>query len=409
MVDGAFSIPLGSTLRGSSRNSTRNHSTRRRSQQSLTSHAAGGHATGGHATGGIGAFAGDRQNATLALIASTVLEPTGRYLPTTLCGATGVGKTMLLRGFTANYRHRFPEAQTYCRSAVDFARGFADALDTNSLADFRRRTREVQFFALDDLHQIQQKKAAQEELCRTLDELAWNNSHGLLSIAAPWNQVRLILGLQSRMEGGLIAAVHPPNKSTRHRLILQCAEECQVRTTSALVDWLLDTVLTTGTTYREIRHCVHQVHQVARPGGEVNIEDVRPLLEPTSSQEVTIPSIQAAVARLFQCRKKDLVGASRQQGIMQARSVAMFLSRELTNLSFREIGSKFGKRDHSTVMHACRKTAKQLANDEAFATTIHQLRDTLCPVTEFDPPSDPQNNSDPNLPVDEFAGGEPVT
>ena len=293
---------------------------------------------------------------------------------------------MLLRGFAANYRQRFPDAHTYCRSAVDFARDFADALDTNSLADFRRRTRDVQFLALDDLHQIHSKKAAQEELCRTLDELALNNSHGLLSIAAPWSQTRLISGLQSRLEGGLIVSVHPPNQSTRRRLIQQCADECHVQVSDELVGWLLDTLLLPGATYREIRHCIHQLHQVARPGGVVSVDDVQQLqklqklLQPTAGQEVTIPSIQSAVARTFQCRKKDLVGASRQRGIMEARSVAMFLSRELTNLSFKEIGIKFGKRDHSTVMHACRKIAKQMAGDDVFATTVHQLRETLYPA-----------------------------
>jgi chromosomal replication initiator protein len=287
---------------------------------------------------------------------------------------------MLIRGFSANFRGLHPDAVVYARTAADFARDFANALETNTLAEFRRRTREIAFFALDDLQHIERKRPAQEELCRAIDCLNDIGSHILFSVIAPLQQTRLIPSLISRLEGGLVALVRPPNQSTRRRLLIQCAIDVGLLASEELCDWLLEMILIPGTTYREILHCVQQLNQVAQPGGFVAIDVVRDLLEPTSQQEVTIPVIQTTVARTFQCLTKDLVGTSRRQGITQARSVAMYLARQLTNLSYKEIGGKFGKRDHSTVMHACRKTEKQMTSDGQFASMIEQLRDTLCPL-----------------------------
>lgn len=325
------------------------------------------------------AFAGDLPNAPLAVVSSQVVQPTSSWGAITLCGASGVGKSMLLQGFTSNFQTAHPRAAVYFRDAVDFAREFADALETNTLDEFRSRTRNVSFFALDDLHQIDHKRPVQEELCRTLDMLTSTAAHIIVAVSAPWNQAKLIPNLQSRLEGGLIVPIHPPSPETRRRLLEQCAERAGLRLPAALIQWLLESVLLDGATYREIQHCVHQLHQIAQPGGAVTLLAAQDLLDATNGRVVTVNSIQIAVARAFQCRKKDLTGPSRQQGISLARSVAMYLCRELTELSYKVIGQRFGKRDHSTVMHACHKTVERLAEDDTFAATVHQLLESLSP------------------------------
>jgi chromosomal replication initiator protein len=328
-------------------------------------------------------FAGDHENAPLTVVASNFLTRRGRYHPTTLCGPTGVGKSMLLRGFVANYRQLFPSACIYLRTAADFARDYADALDTNSLAEFRDRTRRLDFFALDDVHQIQHKKSAQEELCRTLDELVESRIHTLLSVTSPLNQSRLLPGLLGRLDGGLVVPIQPPNKSTRSRLLQQSALTCRLKLAPELVDWLLADVLTAGSTFREIHHCVQQMQPIAQYGSVLTIDDVRPLLEPTLQRDVTIAKIQASVAQAFQFRKRELASASRQRGITQARSVAMYLSRKLTKLSYKEIGSQFGNRDHSTVMYACRKMTNQITMNRQLAATIERLIQVLSPTSHY--------------------------
>ncbi|MFP6674700.1 MAG: DnaA/Hda family protein [Pirellulaceae bacterium] len=326
-------------------------------------------------------FAGDHHNGSLAVVAPMFLKRRGRYHPTTLCGATGVGKSLLLRGFVSNYRHHYPSASVYVRTAADFARDYADALDTNSLAEFRNRTRNIDFFALDDVHQIENKKTAQEELCRTLDQLVESRTHVLLSVMSPLRQSRLLPGLLGRLEGGLVVPVHPPDMSVRSRLLQQCAETHRVELAADLVDWLLANILTVGSTFREIEHCVQQVRQVMRPDGTVNIADVRELLEPILRLEVTVAKIQSSVAQAFQFRKKDLISASRQRGITQARGVAMYLSRKLTKQSFKQIGSEFGNRDHSTVMHACRKITEQIAGNQQLGATVEHLIEELSTIS----------------------------
>ncbi len=321
-------------------------------------------------------FVGDAENALVRVAAEAALAPAPRFNPLVLCGPTGVGKSHLLCGLTQRWRAEHPEAKAVLISGADFARSYANAVDTDTLADHRERLTQAAWLAVDGLEELRKKPAAQHELARILDAALAAGAQVVVASREPLSPGgALAPGLASRLAGGLVVPVAPPGLAARQALLEKTAAAISIAIDAEAVSLLASKLKGTAP---ELRNAVLQLHQQAcesaaddRP---INVAMVRRFLaERTEAQRPTLNKIAAQVARRYRLKTAELQSKTRRREVVQARGVAMLLARQLTGASYKTLGRHFGGRDHSTAMHACRRLAEQLRTDAALKRTLEEL------------------------------------
>lgn len=325
-------------------------------------------------------YIGGRENRLVKVAAESLLRTQPVYNPLFFCGRTGTGKTLLAEGLAEQWRvHQGVKGvQVIC--GADFARAYANAVDTQGLADFRRRFRQLGFLAIDDIHEMQQKPAAQRELARTLDALLASGAVVLAtSTTPPTENHGFFAGLRSRLSAGLVVPLTTPGPEARQLLLRRFASLHEIKLTDDALTLLADRLHAQHSTVPDLNRAILQLSHAVEPTAQpVAADFVRHYLnEHVCSNALQLPAIAQQVARFFSVSVRDLRGPLRRRQIVRARGVAMYIAWHLTDKSLDAIGKYFGKRDHTTVLHACRRTETLLDTDPAIEQAISQLAQRL--------------------------------
>ncbi len=302
--------------------------------------------------------------------------------PITFYGPTSMGKSALLHGINTRWSDHL-KRESLLVNSVDFARGFAHSIETGSVADFRSKFRHQDLVAIDDLHLLAGKPAAQLEFLNLLD---WRAQAGLPTVVSlntlPSQQAGLGGGLSSRLAGGLIVKLQAPAPDTQRVVLDQLLKQAaldfpeDVRKALSGQDSPLPSPFTT---VPEIRHAVIELQEQAERCGQVpSLDDaVAWIKQETAARKPLIETLLKRVACYFNVRAGDLKSSSRRRWVVRSRGVFFYLARKLTSLSYEQLGQNMGGRDHSTVMHACRRTESLIGTDPSIALAIESLLEQL--------------------------------
>ncbi len=309
-------------------------------------------------------------------------EPGMKYNPLFIYGPSGLGKTHLLHAIARDIlkvNPRFPLAYV---SAQQFAEDFVGALQNNRIEQFRRAQRSVAVWLVDDIQFIAGKDKTQEEIFHTFNYLHSLGKQIVLTSDRPPRDLYLMdERLRSRFEAGLVADVQMPDTETRCAILLKKAEQERVDLEASVAMFLAESVpgnirvlegaLTKLAAQASVETCplnmelaAHMVDQYYRAGV---------LAKPAFGQIVD------AVSRHYKIPSDDIKGISRKAPIVHARHIAVFITREITGDSWKHIGSLFGDRDHTSMMHGYQKISEMMQMDKDLRATIKMLMRNLYP------------------------------
>jgi chromosomal replication initiator protein len=307
-----------------------------------------------------------------------VAESPGRaYNPLFIYGQVGLGKTHLLYAIGNELVQHQPWLRVIYLTSERFAIELVQSIRENRTDRFRRIYRQVDALLIDDVHFLKDKEGTQEELFHTFNELYENSKQIVLSSDRPPEELsQLQERLVSRFRWGLVADIQPPNFETRLAIVRAKAKENSLELTDELLTLIARRVTSSvraleGALIRAAAYADLQGQSIT-PG---LLEEVLPQEVP-SKPSVDIAAIKAEVARRYEVTVEQLEGERREKRISQARHIAIYLARELTNGSFPTIGRAFGARDHTTVMHAYRKVS-DLLKTPLFRNEIEELTESL--------------------------------
>lgn len=298
------------------------------------------------------------------------------YNPIVLYGLSGMGKTHLARGLVDAWRMQHRRGALY-EAAVDFARRLNDAFETNDIEDFRSRYRSPLLLVVEDVGELTTRPAAQEELLHTLDaQVELNHRVVVTSRQAPTEMLELLPGLRSRLLAGLTVHIEPPGPAAREALVRHVVAVRNFNFTEAAICALVEGMPGAPS---DLIGAILQLNMAAEVDSRaVDGEDVQEYLEARrQSNSPRLRDIAVATARHFSLKISLLRSVSRRQAVVRARGVAMYLARLLTDDSLEQIGAYFGGRDHTTVLHACRKTEELLLADGSIHRAVQQLQQLL--------------------------------
>jgi chromosomal replication initiator protein len=301
--------------------------------------------------------------------------PSEAYNPLFLHGPPGLGKTHLL-GAIANYlQSNAPGLSVRYTTAESFTNEFVGALKSAGAEAFKSRYRDIDVLLIDDVQFLEGKPATEEEFFHTFNALYESGSQLVLSAdRIPSELSTLATRLRDRFEWGLTVAVEPPNLATRLTVLRHLVQEAGVEIADA--DALGELANRIDANVRQLRGALTRVlahaSLMARPLSSELIAEVIP--RGRSAQATSVEEIQQRVAECFGISRAELIGSSRAATPLRARQVAIFLTRELTDLSLPQIGRLYGGRDHSTVLNSLRRVEAGLAEDPELAGRVDDLR-----------------------------------
>ena len=307
-------------------------------------------------------------------------HPGQRFNPLFLYGGVGLGKTHLLHAVGhALHEHR-PELRIVYLSAERFMNEFVSAVRHNQFDEFRARYREhADCLLIDDIQFIAGRDRTMDEFFHVFNALYEAGKQIMVTAdRVPASMQGMEERLTSRLNWGLVADIKPPDLETRIAILKQRAERDQLDISNDVVFRLAERI---RTNVRELEGALLRLATFASLRGvpitPAFLDEVLEHAAPPQRAAMTVESVQKAVASHFAVRIADLKGQRRHRGISRPRMIAMYLSRELTGASFPEIGLRFGGKDHSTVINACKRVQSLQAEDADLRTAIVALRDQL--------------------------------
>jgi chromosomal replication initiator protein len=284
--------------------------------------------------------------------------------PLLLCGASGVGKTHLLRAVVREYRRHHPRSTAVYLSAEQFTTGFLEALRGSGLPSFRQKCRGANLLAIDDLQFFPGKRRTIEELLHTFDTMAAEGRQLVLASDRGLNELRA-LGpeLISRLNGGLICEIEPPEFSTRVGILRRQRDEMGLVIDDSILT-IVATQITAGA--RELRGALNRLEAMSNAYGEPITRELveRGLadLARHSTRTVRLPDIEKVVCDVFGIEATQLRSDRKGRSISEPRMLGMWLARKYTRAPWSEIGEFFGRRSHSTVISAHRRVEKLITD-----------------------------------------------
>jgi chromosomal replication initiator protein len=297
--------------------------------------------------------------------------PGAQYNPLFIHGNCGLGKTHLLQGLCKRFIKHHPTKRWMYLTGEEFTNEFLAALRTNKLVAFRRRMRDLDLLVIDDVHFLAGKKATQEEFLHTFNSIeAMGRQVVMASDAHPKMIEEFGESLVNRFVSGMVVRIDPPNHATRCEILRALSLRSGIVLNEEVIGWIARRVTQN---VRELEGAVTRIGlHVKLIGRDADLEIAQQALGDLDRQlvaPVKPESILQSVCDYFSLEHKDLMSGRRQRTISLARSVAMFLVRKTAKLSYPEIGVRMGKRNHSTVISACRRIERAVEKNEKLGWT----------------------------------------
>ncbi|MCS7032439.1 MAG: chromosomal replication initiator protein DnaA [Phycisphaerae bacterium] len=297
--------------------------------------------------------------------------PGGQYNPLFLHGTCGLGKSHLLQGLCRRFLELHPTKRWMYLTGEEFTNDFLTALRHSRVDAFRRKMRDLDLLVIDDVHFLSGKRATQEEFLHTFNAIeAMGKQVVLASDEHPKMIHEFGESLINRFVSGMVVRLDPPNFATRCEILRQMSQRAGIRLHEDVIAWIARRVTQN---VRELEGAVNKIIAHVRLTGRVAdvslAQEVLGELDRQMIAPVSPDNILASVCSYFGLEHRDLMSGRRQRTISLARSVAMFLIRKTAKLSFPEIGVRMGKRNHSTVISACRRIERAVMRNEMLSWT----------------------------------------
>jgi chromosomal replication initiator protein len=306
-------------------------------------------------------FVEGKSNDMAKAAATQVAINAGRsYNPLLIYGVTGLGKTHLMQAVGNQVRAQNPQAKVVYLHSQRFVQDMVRALQQGTMQEFGQYYRSVDVLLIDDIQFFAKKMQSQDEFFHVFNALLERGHQMVLTCDQYPNQIDgLEERLKSRFVWGLTVEIEPPDLETRVAILMKKAEAEKVDLDPAVAFFIGERI---RSNVRELEGALRRVIANARfTGSRISIEQVKRALRDLlaiQDRQVGIDNIQRTVAEYYNIKTSDMLSKRRNRTIARPRQMAMALAKELTNHSLPEIGEAFGGRDHTTVLHACRKIAE---------------------------------------------------
>ncbi|RJP19368.1 MAG: chromosomal replication initiator protein DnaA [Candidatus Abyssobacteria bacterium SURF_5] len=305
--------------------------------------------------------------------------PARAYNPLFIYGGAGLGKTHLMQAIGHEVLRQEKLKVLYITSE-EFTNELISAIQQRSQISFRNKYRTVDVLLIDDIHFLAGKDATQEEFFHTFNTLHDAFKQIVLSSDRPPKDIpTLEERLVSRFEWGLVTDIQAPDLETRIAILQKKSEKNHLKCPSDMLFFIANLV---KANIRELEGTFNRVIGYARAHNcPLSIETaqlaLKDVLEQAEGKQITVEFIQKTSASYYNVKLSDLVSPKRSKTIALARQVGMYLARELTEASLIDIGDSFGGRDHSTVLHACKKVREMMKTNSRFATDVESINKQL--------------------------------
>ena len=304
---------------------------------------------------------------------------TSGYNPLFLYGGTGLGKTHLMLAVGNQIKKDNPKAKVMYLSSERFVQDMITALRNNVIDQFKAHYRSADALLIDDIQFFAKKERSQEEFFYTFNSLLEGQKQIILTCDRfPKEVQNLDERLQSRLGWGLTIAIEPPELETRVAILIKKAQKNLIMLPEDVAFFIAQRI---KSNVRDLEGALQRVLAFSRFSNQpLSIEMAQEALKDLLALHqklVTLDSIQKTVGEYFKTRVSELLSKKRTRSIARPRQIAMALAKELTNHSLPEIGEAFGGRDHTTVLHACRKIAELKESDARIAEDYRNLLRTL--------------------------------
>jgi chromosomal replication initiator protein len=302
--------------------------------------------------------------------------PAKAYNPLFIYGESGLGKTHLLHAIGHYAQHLFTGARVRYVSSEEFTNDFINSLRDDKQHAFQRRYRDVDVLLVDDIQFLENKERTQEEFFHTFNTLHNANKQIVITSDRPPQQLSTLEDrLRTRFQWGLITDVQPPDIETRIAILRKKAASDRLAVPPDVLEFIASKI---ATNIRELEGALIRVTAFAnlnRQPVDPSLAEIvlKDLIPAEGGPEITGATIMAATAEYFGLTMEDLCGSSRSRVLVTARQIAMYLCRELTELSLPKIGQMFGGRDHTTVIHADRKIREQMKERRQIYNQVAEL------------------------------------
>lgn len=302
-------------------------------------------------------------------------RPGDAYNPLFIYGGVGLGKTHLMHAIGNTILKTNPEAKVLYLHSERFVADMVKALQTNAINEFKRFYRSLNALLIDDIQFFAGKDRSQEEFFHTFNALLEGQQQIILtSDRYPKEIEGMEERLKSRFGWGLTVAVEPPELETRVAILISKAEQSNIELPYEVAFFIAKRI---RSNVRELEGALRRVIANAHfTGKPITVEFVHEALRDLLALQdklVTIENIQKTVAEYYKVKVADILSKRRSRSIARPRQMAMALSKELTNHSLPEIGDNFGGRDHTTVIHACKKVKELVQDDSDFTEDYKNL------------------------------------
>lgn len=294
------------------------------------------------------------------------------YNPLVIYGPTGVGKTHLILAIRNYIKNKFPRKVVEFITGENFTNQLIAALQQGKLGmgtidDFRNKFRNVDVLLIDDIHFIAGKEQTQEEFFNTFNSLYQKNKQIIVTLDRPPKEIKTLDDrIRSRLEGGLFADVSQPDFETRVGIINKKAEQFKISLDENLVYYIAEHIKSNT---RQIEGVINKLQlyisiQGKTPSLSLVQNVVRDIISDDKPEPIKVEKIISEVAKTYNVSVSDILSNRRTASLALARQVAMYISRETTDLSYKQIGESFGK-DHTTVLHNV-KTVENFLKDKPY-------------------------------------------
>ena len=306
--------------------------------------------------------------------------PAKAYNPLFIYGESGLGKTHLLHAIGAYAKELYKGLRVRYVSSEEFTNDFINSIRDDKSSVFQRRYRDLDILLVDDIQFLENKERTQEEFFHTFNTLYNANKQIVISSDRPPKQLTTLEDrLRSRFEWGLITDIQPPELETRIAILRKKAVQDKLSAPDDVLEFIASKI---STNIRELEGALIRVTAFAslnRQPVDMGLAEIvlKDLIPDEGAPDITANTIMAQTASYFSLTIDDLCGTSRSRVLVNARQIAMYLCRELTDLSLPKIGQTFGGRDHTTVMHADRKVRQLMAERRSIFNQVTELTNRI--------------------------------